>query len=49
MLLPCQVVMMLAVMFVAYQHSAGLESEFLNRGHGDAGTLDNYGRTEAFA
>lgn len=27
MLLPCQVVMMLAEMFVAYQQSAGLESE----------------------
>lgn len=45
MLLPCQVVMMLAMMFVAYQHSAGLESELLNRGHGDASSLNKYRRT----
>lgn len=45
MLLPCQVVMMLAMMFVAYQNSAGLESELLDHGHGDTSSLNKYRRT----
>lgn len=48
MLLPCQVVKMLVMMFVAYQRSAVLESEFLDRGHGDASSLNKCRKTLAF-
>lgn len=49
MLLPCQVVTMLAALSVAYQHSAGLESELLDRGHGDTSSLNKHRRTQAFS